>query len=154
MRMLRTGKKYKLEKYKETKGDDQKWVKISKIVVPSEYDKEQLLEAFKYIHDGDINTDFLAVNTIAHMYCAPDKIEVETERNKLKLDLPLKAVAGLIVDRYERRICDLNGMMASWVAKDLAEHIVERVNREDNIKIACYEAAKVNTNLKCDGEDK
>lgn len=25
---------------------------------------------------------------------------------------------------------------------------------EDQVKIACYEAAKVNTNLKCDGKDK
>lgn len=73
----RRGKKYKLEKYKEELGDNQKWVRLTKIIVPTEYDKQQLLEAFRYIHDRDIDTELMAVNTIAHLYLHPDMIEVQ-----------------------------------------------------------------------------
>lgn len=73
---------YKLERYDESCGNDQKWVNIAKIIVPTEFDKNQLLEAFKYIHDRDIDTDYLAVNTIAHMYQNPDLIEIVSSDNK------------------------------------------------------------------------
>ncbi len=72
-------KKYKkLKKYIESLGNNQKWVTISKIIVPSEYDKEQLLYALKYIHDlRCIDTDYIAVNTLVHIYEAPELIVVE-----------------------------------------------------------------------------
>lgn len=57
--------------------DSPKYVTITKIVVPSERDKEQLLKAFKYLHDCDIDTDYYAVNTIVHVYENPDLIEVQ-----------------------------------------------------------------------------
>jgi len=67
-----------LERYDESAGDNQKWVSIKKIIVETERDKEQLLKAFEYIHYlRDIDTDFIAVNTIAHIYQAPDLIEVK-----------------------------------------------------------------------------
>jgi hypothetical protein len=57
--------------------ENQKWVTITKIIVPTEYDKQQLLKAVKYIHDlRSIDTDYMAVNTISHLYCRPDLIEV------------------------------------------------------------------------------
>lgn len=45
-----------------------KWVNYV-IVVPTEDDKKQLQAAFEYFHDNDeIDTDFIAVNQIAHTY--------------------------------------------------------------------------------------
>lgn len=68
-----------MECYDENKGDDQKWVTITEILVPTEYDKEQLLLAIKYIHDlREIDTDFLAVNTLVHQYLVPDRIKVKS----------------------------------------------------------------------------
>lgn len=67
---------------------EQKYVNIDYIAVSSEYDKEQLLKAFKYIHDClDIDTDYMAVNTIAHLYLQPNNIivnEIPEKDNELK----------------------------------------------------------------------
>lgn len=64
--------------YDEELGDDQKWVTISKIIVPTEFDKEQLLLAIKYLHDNPlIDTDILAVNSLVHLYLNPELIVVE-----------------------------------------------------------------------------
>ena len=47
------------------------------IKVPTEYDKEQLLLAIKYLHDlRNIDTDYVMINTLVHLYHAPDLIEV------------------------------------------------------------------------------
>jgi len=65
-------------RYDEDKDDkDQQYVALTKIIVPTEFDKEQLIKAFKYIHNlHSIDTDFMAINTIAHLYLNPDTIEV------------------------------------------------------------------------------
>lgn len=65
-------------KYDESiSSENQQYVTITKIIVPTQQDKEQLLEAFKYIHDLEcIDTDYMAVNSIAHIYEHPDLIEV------------------------------------------------------------------------------
>ena len=58
--------------------ENQKYVTIDSIIVPTEYDKQQLLLAFKYLHDlRDNDTDYHAVNTIVHLYETPDKIIVQ-----------------------------------------------------------------------------
>ena len=52
-------------------------IDISEIIVPTNYDKEQLLLAFKYIHDiRPLDTNIIAVNSLAHMYRQPNKITV------------------------------------------------------------------------------
>lgn len=68
-----------LKKFDDAKPtNEQDFVSITKIVVPTEYDKEQLLLAFKYIHNlKTIDTDYMAVNTIAHMYQNEILIQVE-----------------------------------------------------------------------------
>ena len=67
-----------LNRYDDAKGDDQKWGKITKIVVPTEEDKKQLLLASEYIHYlGDIDSDYMMVNTLMHLYEHPDWIEVQ-----------------------------------------------------------------------------
>lgn len=63
--------------YDEELGDNQKWVTVSQIIVPTEYDKEQLLLAIEYLHDNPlIDTDILAVNTLVHLYQNPELIKV------------------------------------------------------------------------------
>ena len=55
------------------------YVTITEIVVPSERDKAQLLKAFNYIHNlREIDTDFIAVNAVAHLYENPDLIKVKS----------------------------------------------------------------------------
>lgn len=58
------------------------WVKF-KIIAKTEKDKQELLKAFKYLHDADIDTDFIAVNQLVHLYsdhpADPCKIEVENK---------------------------------------------------------------------------
>lgn len=39
-----------------------------KIVVPTEKDRQELKEAFEHIHYADIDTDYVAVNQLAHEY--------------------------------------------------------------------------------------
>jgi len=69
-----------LDRYDDQLGDNQPWVLINEIVVPTERDKEQLLKAFEYIHNlREIDSDLMAVNSIMHMYQCPDKIKVKDE---------------------------------------------------------------------------
>ena len=44
-----------------------KWTKYV-IVVPTEEDRNELMEAFEHIHYSDIDTDNIAVNQLAHEY--------------------------------------------------------------------------------------
>lgn len=67
-----------MNRYDDNKGDDQKWGKISKITVPTEEDKEQLLLACEYIHNlKDIDSDYMMVNMLMHLYEHPDLVEVQ-----------------------------------------------------------------------------
>lgn len=67
-----------LVRYDESAGDNQRWCSITEIVVPTEHDKEQLVKALRYIHNlREIDSDFLAVNTLTHMYTYPDRIKVQ-----------------------------------------------------------------------------
>jgi hypothetical protein len=65
-----------LERYSDSHGPDQ-CVDITEIIVPTQYDKDQLIKAFKYLHDlRTVDTVYLAVNTLAHFYNVADRIVV------------------------------------------------------------------------------
>lgn len=50
---------------------------VAKIVVPTEFDKEQILLASEYLHyQPTIDTDIAAVSLLVHLYQSPDLIEV------------------------------------------------------------------------------
>lgn len=55
--------------YKDYKEDcsDVPWTKF-KIVVPTEEDKKELLEAFRHLHYTDCDTQFVTVNQLVHVY--------------------------------------------------------------------------------------
>ena len=68
-----------MKKYKENKKT--KFFNFM-IVVPTQKDKDELIEAFRYIHYlRDLNTDFVIVNQLAHLYLDepdnPTKIVVD-----------------------------------------------------------------------------
>ena len=65
-----------LEKHDD---NDPKFIAITKIIVPTERDKQQLLKAIEYLHDQSSNTDYYAVNTLIHLYEHPERIEVDNE---------------------------------------------------------------------------
>lgn len=50
-----------------------------KIIVSTEEEKQQLLEASEHIHYANVDTDLPMVNTIAHLYQAPDLIVVQPD---------------------------------------------------------------------------
>lgn len=57
---------------------ENKPVNIKSIVVDSEHSKEQLLIALDYIHGlFELDTNFIAVNELAHVHLNPDLIVVE-----------------------------------------------------------------------------
>jgi hypothetical protein len=49
-----------------------KWAKYV-IVVPTEEDREELMEAFEHIHYSDVDTDNVAVNQLAHEYLCEER---------------------------------------------------------------------------------
>ena len=55
----------------DEKGENHYFTKF-KIVVSSEEDKQQLEEAFRYIHDQNIDTDYVTVNQLVHVYLERD----------------------------------------------------------------------------------
>ena len=48
------------------------WAKYV-IVVPTEEDRQELMEAFEHIHYSDIDTDNVAVNQLAHEYMCEER---------------------------------------------------------------------------------
>ena len=78
---MKRAKRFKMRVYDESKGADQKWITITKIVVPTEEDKEQLLLASRYIHGlRNIDTSYMGANLIAHLYCQPELIVVDSTK--------------------------------------------------------------------------
>lgn len=75
-------KKYSDYKENSHHEPDFPWVKF-KIIAETKEDKQELLQAFKHLHDSNINTNFIAVNQLVHLYCDhpndPCRIQVENE---------------------------------------------------------------------------
>ena len=64
-----------MRRYRKNASDSSKipFVKF-RIVVPTEEDRKQLQAAFEYFHDNRlIDTDFIAVNQLAHSYLDVDR---------------------------------------------------------------------------------
>ena len=65
----------RMRKYRKNASDSSKipFIKF-RIVVPTENDRKQLQAAFEYFHDNRlIDTDFIAVNQLAHAYLDVDR---------------------------------------------------------------------------------
>ena len=57
---------------------DIQWTKF-KIVVPTEDDKLELMDAFQHIHYSDVDSNFVPVNQLIHQYLEPNNIIVNLE---------------------------------------------------------------------------
>ena len=81
---MKRSKRFKMHKYNLNLPDDSvkhRFIEIEKIVVKSEWDKEQLLLASEYIHGlRNIDTDYTGANSLAHLYRNPELIEVVGEK--------------------------------------------------------------------------
>jgi hypothetical protein len=78
---MKRAKRFKMNRYGWSEIKPQKWISISKIVVKTKEDKEQLLLASEYIHGlSDIDTDYMGANVLAHLYRQPELIEVEEDK--------------------------------------------------------------------------
>jgi hypothetical protein len=60
-----------LDRYPED-GSDPRIQFITRIVVPSEYARDQVVKAIRYLHDSDIDTEYMAVNWLVHAYTGYD----------------------------------------------------------------------------------
>lgn len=77
--------KYECWDYEETtlgmtryQEEDNQFVSISSITVPTQYDKDQLLKTFKYLHNNfTLDTEFNGVNYLVHLYQHPELIIVQ-----------------------------------------------------------------------------
>lgn len=60
-----------MKRYPE-QDDDINWLEFPftkfKIVVPTQDDKKEIIDACKHLHDSDIDTGYVTVNQIAHIY--------------------------------------------------------------------------------------
>ena len=57
-----------MKRYQDYKSiDDVVWTKF-RIIVPTEEDKKELQEAFKHLHEANIDTDNVPVNELVHQY--------------------------------------------------------------------------------------
>ena len=60
-----------------------------KIVVPSERDREELMEAFEHLHYTDCDTDYVAVNQLIHEYLTPERSGDPRTKNNIIVDKEL-----------------------------------------------------------------
>jgi len=76
---------YKKDKSKSDLTEEEfskiKWTKY-KIIVPNEKDKTDLMDAFRHIHDSDVNSDFVVVNQLMHEYLEGSNIIVDDKSFK------------------------------------------------------------------------
>lgn len=64
-----------------------------KIVVPKESDKKELMEAFRHIHDSDVNTDFIVINQLSHEYLDEETMD-EAKNNIIVNDDIFNAISS------------------------------------------------------------
>jgi hypothetical protein len=104
-----------MNRYPEKEGEDPKYLKVKRIVVETEEDKEQVLKFSRYIHDfaekgkkGEwISLDnwFIPVNFFMHLYCQPDLIEVERKTAVEELAATIdKEIIKRVLNETEERL--------------------------------------------------
>ena len=83
-----------MKKYEDFKNDID-FTKY-KIIVPTNKDKKDLMEAFEHIHYSDIDTDFVTVNQLAHEYLNGDSILVNQKIFNLLETVPVIMHSGSV----------------------------------------------------------
>lgn len=76
-----------MKRYEEYEDNKWSWTKY-KIVVPTEEDRKELMEAFEYFHYGSgIDTSNIVVNQLIHEYL--DEERMEGAKNNIIVDKKL-----------------------------------------------------------------
>ena len=75
-----------MEKYDDKDIKDIKWTKY-KIIVPTEEDRQELMEGFRHIHYSDVDSNYVVVNQLIHEYL--DESENEKYHNNIIVDKEL-----------------------------------------------------------------
>jgi hypothetical protein len=75
---------YQMDRWDHSKDQrEQKFIGPVTITVETEAEREQILLALRYLHDQDIDTDYMAVNCLVHIYMNPESVVVnEKETSK------------------------------------------------------------------------
>ncbi|MNP89070.1 hypothetical protein D3C85_14680 [compost metagenome] len=60
---------------------------VIRIIVGTMEEKEELLQASRHIHDAEVDTDLPMVNTLCHLYLAPQLIEVNPDNERKPFSL-------------------------------------------------------------------
>ena len=76
-----------MKRYEDYKNGESSWTKY-KIIVPTEEDRQELMEAFEHIHYSDIDTENIVVNQLAHEY-RDEKVGGEGACNNIIVDAGL-----------------------------------------------------------------
>lgn len=76
----------KYQDYKDIK--DVNWTKY-KIIVPTEEDRQELLEAFEHIHYADCDADYVTVNQLIHEYLTSERTGDPSTKNNIIVDKKL-----------------------------------------------------------------
>ena len=74
--------KTKLKRYDDFEEGDFSHNTKYRIIVPTEKDKEELMEAFEIIHYSEIDTDIIAINQLVHEYHERNSIIVDEDLYK------------------------------------------------------------------------
>ena len=78
-----------MEKYGDKDLKDVKWTKY-KIIVPTERDRKELMDAFEEIHNTwEIDTEYVAVNQLAHEYLSEENTGDPQTKNNIIVDKEL-----------------------------------------------------------------
>lgn len=73
-----------MKRYEDYEEDNRPWTKY-KIVVPTEQDRKELMEAFEYFHYGsDTDAENIVVNQLIHEYL--DEERMEGAKNNIIVD--------------------------------------------------------------------
>ena len=61
-----------------------KWTKFA-IIVPTQEDKDELLEAFEKIHYSDVDLDYVTINQLAHQYLEDEGCYIKVDEELYNL---------------------------------------------------------------------
>ena len=82
-----------MKRYEDYPNENWPWTKY-KIIVPTEEDRDELLEAFEHIHDSDVDTENIAVNQLIHEYLTPERSGIPLTKNNIIVNKELYEQLG------------------------------------------------------------
>lgn len=77
-----------MKRYEDYENKSIPWTKY-KIIVPTEEDRDELLEAFEHLHYSDVDTENIAVNQLIHEYLTPERSGNPLTKNNIIVDKEL-----------------------------------------------------------------